>query len=512
MEQRPFLSVFSADGSVIPFSSFLDATARSNSFVMSVAANGSPIVYAAMTTEDGVLGTPGALQPSIGGGADALVQAIDLNGIAAVSDPPSITFTPAVVNVAATGPVGGTVVPLICGRLFTCTVDEPDREAITHVTWYDPNGFRAATSRRACRQPAGPGVVPRTYVSLPPGTHTLTLTVRDESGAIGTGTLTVNVASVNTTPGGLQTVVLTDSKFIVNENGQFGAERPVSMTFEQVTAPGLTWLESRWDSAAAAARYAAGGLAALLLRNQVQRRVHGHGPVLRLNIRGMSLAREQAELQLHQLVSGVWTPLTNQDAPSSDEICGEAPGLGTFAILYPPVPETAIAAIAGTVFAENSIDPPGGDPRDEFHDQAPALQSTLTAPERLAVLQSDGQSCSWPTTAIHSRLASECSICRQAGSAPFWSRTSATGSDRSRWTRPVNFSIAPGRIRRLARSISIGSTTKPGCGGVTSAPEVLAMVTDAAGNLFYSDGNIHPVPAAGGDSTASSRSTAVRAV
>ena len=36
---------------------------------------------------------------------------------------------------------------------------------------------------------------------------------------------------------------------------------------------------------------------------------------------------------------------------------------------------------------------------------------------------------------------------------------------------------------------------------VTSAPEVLAMVTDAAGNLFYSDGNIHRVPAAGGDST-----------
>ena len=65
MEQRPFLSVFSADGSVIPFSSFLDGTAGSNSFVMSVAANGSPIVYAAMTTEDGVLGTPGALQPSM---------------------------------------------------------------------------------------------------------------------------------------------------------------------------------------------------------------------------------------------------------------------------------------------------------------------------------------------------------------------------------------------------------------------------------------------------------------
>ena len=35
---------------------------------------------------------------------------------------------------------------------------------------------------------------------------------------------------------------------------------------------------------------------------------------------------------------------------------------------------------------------------------------------------------------------------------------------------------------------------------VASSPEVLAMVTDAAGNLFYSDGNIHRVPAAGGAS------------
>ena len=58
--QRPFLSVFSADGAAMPFSSFLDATAGSNSFVTTVAANGSPIVYAAMTTDDGALGTPGA--------------------------------------------------------------------------------------------------------------------------------------------------------------------------------------------------------------------------------------------------------------------------------------------------------------------------------------------------------------------------------------------------------------------------------------------------------------------
>ena len=66
----------------------LDATAGSNGFVTSMAANGWPIVYVAMTTEDGALGTPGALQSSISGGADAMIQAIDLSGLTAVSDPP----------------------------------------------------------------------------------------------------------------------------------------------------------------------------------------------------------------------------------------------------------------------------------------------------------------------------------------------------------------------------------------------------------------------------------------
>ena len=165
-ESRPFMSVLSADGAALRFSTFLDATAGSNSFVTSVAANGSPIVYAAMTTEDGALGTPGALQPSNNGGADALVQAIDLTGIAGVTDPPLIAFTPAVVNVAATDPVSGTVVPLICGRLFACTVGEPDGEAITHVTWYGPNGFRASKTG-GLPAPADPSVVPRAYASLP---------------------------------------------------------------------------------------------------------------------------------------------------------------------------------------------------------------------------------------------------------------------------------------------------------------------------------------------------------
>ena len=254
-----------------------------------------------------------------------------------MSDPPSIVFTPAVVNVAATRSGRLAVVPLICGRLFACTLEEPDGELLTHLVWLGPNGFSAANPG-VLPAAAAPGLVPRAYVSLPPGTHILTLLARDESGAIGTGTLTVNVAGVNTNPGALQTVVLTDSKFVVNENGQAGAERPISVTFDQVTAPGLTWLESRWDLLPPPPNTLQAGSPPYYYEIKSNAAFTGNVRVC-VNIRGMSLARGQDELQLHQLVSGVWTPLTNPDGPNSDEMCADAPGLGTFAIFYPPVPD-----------------------------------------------------------------------------------------------------------------------------------------------------------------------------
>ena len=98
---------------------------------------------------------------------------------------------------------------MICGRLFTCTLDEPDGELLTHLVSFRPNGFRT-TNPGVLPAAAAPGLVPRAYVSLPPGTHIFTLLARDESGAIGTRTSTVTVASVNTNPSALQTVVLTD--------------------------------------------------------------------------------------------------------------------------------------------------------------------------------------------------------------------------------------------------------------------------------------------------------------
>ena len=150
IEQRPFLSVFSADGAAMPFSSFLDATAGSNSFVTNVAANGSPIVYAAMTTEDGALGTPGALQPS-NRRRRRRACAGDRSGR------PRRRERSAVDRLHAGG---GERRRDRSGRRHRGAVDlrpavrvhldEPDGELLTHLVWFGPNGFRAAN----------PGVLP----------------------------------------------------------------------------------------------------------------------------------------------------------------------------------------------------------------------------------------------------------------------------------------------------------------------------------------------------------------
>ena len=501
-EQRPFLSVFSADGAALPFSSFLDATAGTNSFVTSVAANGSPIVYAAMDDRRWRAGTPGALQPSIGGGADALVQAIDLSAFAPRERSAGDCFHAGSGERCRDrsgrrhrGAVDLRPAVRVHGRRTGRGIAHP-RDLVTARTASalpSPAGCRHRPARAWCRA--------RTR-SLPPGTHTFTLVARDESGAIGTGTLTVNVASVNTNPGALQTVVLTDSKFVVNENGQFGSEHPVSVTFDTVTAPGLTWLESHWDLLPPPPNTLQAGSPPYYYEIKSNAAFTGTVRVC-VNIRGMSLARGQAELQLHQLVSGVWTPLTNQDAPTSDEICGDAPGLGTFAIFYPPVPETAIAAIAGTGFAEDSIDPPGGDPRDEFRDQAPALQSTLTSPESSRAPEIRPRpSSSWPTTAINSAPASGCWIWQTGEISAFLEPNECYGFGPLAVDPTGQFFYCTkpdpqtGQVDIYRFDDETRAATLRGL-----APEVLAMVTDAAGNLFYSDGNIHRVPAAGGDST-----------
>ena len=352
----PFLSVFSADGTSLLFSTLLDSAATADSWLTTLATNGSSTIYAGMTTNDATLATAGALQTAPTGEMDALVQAIDLSDIVSNGNPPHITLSPATINVSIITPGTGAIVPLVCGRLFTCALDDPDGDLLTHLMWSGPNGFRLSSPGVLPAPATQAGIVPGGFVSLGIGTHTLTLLARDERGAIGTATLTINVSGENTFTGTAQHVVLTDARFVTDEYKPLGSERPIEVTFANVTASGLTWLESRHDATPPPPAGMQAGSPPYYYDLQSTATFTGLVNVC-FNIRGMSFARANGELVIHRLDQGIWRAPDNQ-AATGDQVCGDAVAPGTFAIFYPQVPETAITTIAGTGVAENAFDGP----------------------------------------------------------------------------------------------------------------------------------------------------------
>lgn len=487
---RPFLSVFSADGAALRFSTFLDNTAAANSFVSAVASNGSATVYAAMFTNDGSLATPGALQPSLTGDYDTLVQAIDVADLLEPNDPPRITFTPAAVDVALMSPSGATV-PLICGRLFTCAIDEPDGDRLTHLVWLGPNGYRLSNPGMLPAPADRPGILPGDFVIVPPGSHTFTLLARDERGGVGTATVTVNVSGDNTAVGSEQRVVLTDTRFVTDAYRPLGSAQPIELTFAQVTTPGLTWLQSRSDLVPAPPSDLQAGSPPYYYDVQSTAKFTGN---IRLcfDIRGMSFPRPQDELQIYAATGDTWSLLANQSVPNGDQICGETVALGTFAVFYAQVPETAIATFAGTGAAEDGIDGRGGDPRDDFAEGVPATQSTLTRPDRLA---RDGVGNIY---VADNGLLSGARI-RRIDTAGYVSTVVPPGVchgfspiavDGGGQLYCVSVNSTTGQHDVLRVDVIAESSTV-----VASAPEVLAMVVDGTGNLFYSDGDVYRVAA-----------------
>jgi Domain of unknown function DUF11/HYR domain len=86
---------------------------------------------------------------------------------------------------------------------------------------------------------------------------------------------------------------------------------------------------------------------------------------------GMSFPKP-SKIRLYQFdlsigVSGSWSDITETTPyPNHGDVCGWSETLGTFAILYDPVPATAIETIAGNGIREASIDGPGGNASDDF--------------------------------------------------------------------------------------------------------------------------------------------------
>ncbi|HET9832704.1 MAG TPA: hypothetical protein VFP91_13365, partial [Vicinamibacterales bacterium] len=483
---RPFLSVVSADGVSMPFSTFLDNTPGADSFATAVASNGSSVIWVATSTNDPTLATPGSLQPTINGDWDALVQAIDVTGVVPFNDPPEINFSPSTIDVSLTTPATGAIFPLICGRLFTCSLDEPDGELITNLVWFGENGLRISNPG-TLPAPAGPGIIPGAFVSAGIGTHTYTLVARDENGGIGTGTLTVNVHGENTFPGSAQHLILTDARFVDDSYRPLGSEHPIELTFSTVTSPGLTWLESRSDLVPPPPAGLQAGSPPYYYD------VHSTATYVDVvnvcvNTRGMSFARPKSDVLIYTLTGGAWTPLGNQYSPNADQMCGDVSSLGTFALFYSQVPETAISTMAGTGFAENAIDGLGGDPRDDFNDFVPALQSTLTRPGSIAVataavppqlfVADNGSTFGSRIRRLDLGSGQISTVIYQGGCYGF-APLAVDPAGQFLYCAQVNPATGLDIVRYdLSDSTQIV---------LSSAPEVLAMALDSNGNLFYSD-------------------------
>ena len=299
--------------------------------------------------------------------------------------PPTIAFTPNTLDVPVISLTTGARFPLFCNRTFTCAIDDPDGDALTHLEWRGPNGLQLTNSGSFPVPVTQDGVVPGDVVWLgaTPGAYIFTLIVRDARGAESSANLTVNVVLDQNTFSAGVAVRLTDARFVSDNDRPLGSEHPIEVTFESVSAPGLTWLDSRADLMPPPPAGMQAGSPPYYYDIQTTAGTAGQVSVC-FDIRGMSFARAHSELRVHELVSGVWSELASQFAPNGNQICGDAASLGTFAIFYPEAPETTIRPFAGTGFAESSIDGPGGDPRDDVRDSVPAGESAITQPAALA--------------------------------------------------------------------------------------------------------------------------------
>ena len=490
----PFLSVLSADGATLPFSTFLDRTFGAESWVSALAANGSPTIYAGVSTNDETLATPGSMQPSPTGGTDALVQAIDVSDLLADNAPPAITFAPAAIGATIITPTTGAIVPLICGRLFTCTLADADGDELTELAWFAADGRRIAVSQAVPAPADRPGIVPTTWVSLGVGTHAFTLVARDERGAIGTATLQITVDAENTPAGADQHVVLTDAMFVTDEAKSLGTGQPLALTFEQVTAPGLTWLVTQTDQIPPPPGGMQAGSPPYYYDVQSTAAFSGDVRVC-FNIRGMSFARANGELRIHRLDGATWHAL---DAPAAtaDQLCGSATALGTFAIFYPQVPETAIATFAGTGIAEDALDGPDGDPRDDVAENVPATQSALTRPARLArdaagrVYVTDNGSLLGSRIR---RIDANGTIATVVPAGVCYGFGPIAVDADGRFVYCVVWNQTSGQQEIVRYELATGNETL-----MATTGEVTAIIVDPRGDLLFSNGNIFRVPAAGG--------------
>ncbi|HET9741964.1 MAG TPA: HYR domain-containing protein [Terriglobales bacterium] len=314
------------------------------------------------------------------------------------------------------------------------------------IVTYDTSGFDAEDGVLPVSCNPGSGTI-----FFPIGATTVTCTATDSGGLSASASFTVTVTPppVNTPPGANVVVEPIDE---ARNNIFVTVYQPITLTFGQMNTGGFTSLKTRLDlnppppCADATSCLQAGSPPTYFDLTTQAVFDASAGIDMCIDIRGMSLA-DPNSIAIYQAQGQNWSKL-NTDVTSGVKACTHMSSLGTFAIFYPVVPETAIRTIAGTGVPRGSIDGPGGNPNDNANDGGPATSAAVT-----------------PITGTLDRA-----------------RNVLYVSDISVFPDP---SGVASRVRQIDLNTGIISAVS---GTEENSFDISGMALDSAGNLYFSDG------------------------
>jgi uncharacterized repeat protein (TIGR01451 family) len=195
------------------------------------------------------------------------------------------------------------------------------------------------------------------------GSTTVTCTFTDNGGLSVTGTFQVHVEQPPYDGAPFVGNTATPPDSAINANLFFWA--PVTITAEGVDPGARAFLTTRLDQTPPIPAHLQAGSPPIYFDLSA---TGAAGPyTLCIDASGMSFPRPST-IRLYHFEgppTSAWIDVTS-GSPTATQVCGSSPTLGTFAIFYPQIPETAITTIAGNGTRAYSIDGPGGNPADDF--------------------------------------------------------------------------------------------------------------------------------------------------
>lgn len=354
----PFVTVLSPDTSTVLFSSSIGPAGAS---ARRITASGTDDVFVALDTAADNLATTGAFQDLRAGGTDLLLMKI--GQLAPVNHPPVINSgLNALWIMNATSPQGATP-PL------QVWFDEPDGDAITaqfttalgtfvgDVRPWTPHGWLAIAA-----------------ADVPLGRSSVSVTLDDGHGGVVTSAGEVLVLGTPVNATGTVTVgvrPLIDYGMEVPP----GYEPVLTVTSVGVTGPGIvTASASSFPFPPLPLSPVAYQFGSPAYYYDVASTAPASGPyTFCVNTSGMSFSR--APLDMLHWDGSAWSVVTI--GAVGTQVCGQAPSLGTFAVVQPADATTAVAVVAGNGFGPYRFDGPGGDPRDDVQEGLPPTASIL---------------------------------------------------------------------------------------------------------------------------------------